>query len=188
MSKKVDVAGETYIVSEDVDFDQLDTETLVEKENLAELLTSAQVASDALQKSISTNRKAVEKKLSGRPILEFHLKFAKKHYVFTGEIFWAESLETTASYKLIMKNTDAFLLYNLVLKTQGKVGATTKKILFIKSIMHGTNGELIEFIPPKGKNGITAQKLDRVKVSPKNSLKSGSYSYVEIDFASIHWR
>lgn len=183
MTKKVDIAGETYIVSEDVDFDQLDTENMIEKDYQPSI--SENTPNNKLK--VLPSHPATEKKYE-LPILQIYLKFAKQLYVFSGEVLWADNLRTSSGYKLIMKNADAFQLHFLMLKTQGKFGNQNKRILFIKSILTFSNHKLFEFLPPKGKNGITSQILDRVKVSPKTSSRRAGYSHVEIDFTSIHWR
>jgi len=187
MPKKVNLDGETYIVSEDVDFEQLDTENMVEKNQQVELIVKSPYA-NLLSNQLTKNEKKSDQTQSRlRPTITFVLKFAKRVYYFKGDYRRSEVIEHTSCYKLMMRFTEAMKLQQIMLKAQARSGVQGKRILLLKSIIEWNNGEKFEHVPPKGSKGITSQKLERVKISPMCSKRHKDIAYVEIVFGSIHW-
>lgn len=191
MSKKVEIDGETYIVSEDVDFDQLDTDNMVEKPPPVEVVVKnpyAGLTNLPAEQNKESKGKQEEDRIRTRPEITFVLKFAKRIYSFRGEYRSSEIFESETYYKVLMPVDEAMKLQKLMLRAQTRSSVQGKRVLYLKSIVEWTESEKYEHTPPKGKKGVTSQKLERVKISPKYSKRKKDMALVEIDFGSIHWR
>lgn len=191
MPRKVEVDGETYIVSEDVDFDQLDTDNMVEKPQPVEVVVRnpyAGLTSIPLEQVEQNKEKQEEIQNKTRPKITFVVQFAKRLYSFNGEYCWSEIFEHSTNYKVRMDFAEAMKLQKVMLKSQTRSDIQGKRVLFIKAVIDWLGEEKYEYTPPKGKKGITSQKLERVKIYPRYSKRDKDVAYVEIDFGSIHWR
>lgn len=183
MSKKVTTGGESYIVSEDVDFESLDIESMVQKEDL--LSPVSQRPQPTVENYKNSN---IDKNVDiSRPTIEFRLKTTNKQYTVKGFFYSVEVNGSVSTYKVVMPFRDAVCVNQIMLKSQGSSGSQRKRVLFLGSTIFYNNGR-VDFKPLNNKNGKTSQKLDRVKIKFRPIKKYNDMAFVEFDFVSIHWR
>jgi len=183
MSKKVSTGGESYIVSEDVDFDSLDIESMVQKDESIPTILQ-QPKPEEKYKNLNVGG---DVNVYSRPTIEFRLKAANKQYTAKGFFSSVEVNGSISTYKVMMPFKDAIHINQIMLKSQGNSGSQRKRILYLGSTIF-CNGKKVDFKPLNNKNGKTSQKLDRVKIKFRPVKGYINTAFVEFDFVSIHWR
>lgn len=160
MPKKIDIGGETFIVSEDVDLDKLDTENMVQKKEPEEKKFSIEIKDDPRNSSKDDIKK-------DRLPAKISFRYLEKTYDFNCSVFFLDFSKDKLKYKLLMKTVDALVLHGLFVERVNS---------YIKNTDIYCQGlEFNEVLEPRKSRSFVVRK---VKVLPGNNTKNSTVQIV----------
>lgn len=183
MPKKVEVDGETYIVSEDVDFNRLDTDNMVQKDTLSELLNEikAETKNRAQKATEQKAERTEEQPIGSRPQLQLVLSLEDVEHTFLGIVCASENSTSSIKYQLLMVLPQALDLHRLVLRSQTPLPTGKLNQIKFTGLVNHYGDESVEF---RFSKEVVLPKLNHLKIEPQTFGGSSKLAYVEIGFAT----
>lgn len=166
MPRKVEKEGETYIVSDDVDIDEIDTENLTSNESENVYNEFVETLTNKLQESTqnpeqkqnkdkdSTESQQKQTNFRQYPRFEILLSTGNRKKKLTGELISSRVDVLTMSYEFETSKEAGtnFTMDFQKIFSKGK-SVRPKRFTFVESIKVITDGKSHKYVPPKGPKG-----------------------------------
>lgn len=156
MPKKFDIDGETFIVSEDVNLEELDTENMVQKKEPEGKNLSFEIK----------NKKDLTSKGKGRQHLpiKFILRYLKEIYEFYGTIILCDVSKNKLKYSLLLDTDSVIQIHDLFVKSLENENESNLfcRIMDLERTLEASKDKFfpvkkIRFLPEKNLNSTVVQ-------------------------------